>query len=123
MRDWMYVDDHGDALLTVLELGALGRSYNTGGDLGAAHAGLPTGLMHGRTADVHQRATLVPQAEAEIVILVIQEDDGVEAADGLESRRRTKRIAPDRAGTPRSSAGQPRASWALRGSSTLPRLK
>ena len=32
VRDWLYVDDHADALLTVLEKGALGRSYNIGGE-------------------------------------------------------------------------------------------
>ncbi|MEP4826457.1 MAG: GDP-mannose 4,6-dehydratase, partial [Paracoccaceae bacterium] len=30
--DWLYVEDHADALLTVLEKGALGRSYNIGGE-------------------------------------------------------------------------------------------
>lgn len=32
IRDWLYVEDHADALLLVLERGALGRSYNIGGD-------------------------------------------------------------------------------------------
>src|SRR5690606_18570506 len=32
VRDWLYVEDHADALLTVLERGATGRSYNIGGD-------------------------------------------------------------------------------------------
>ena len=32
MRDWLYVEDHADALLTVLEKGALNRSYNIGGE-------------------------------------------------------------------------------------------
>ena len=32
MRDWLYVEDHADALLTVLEKGQLGRSYNIGGE-------------------------------------------------------------------------------------------
>ncbi|NHX28377.1 NAD-dependent epimerase/dehydratase family protein, partial [Escherichia coli] len=31
-RDWLYVEDHADALLLVLEQGALGRSYNIGGE-------------------------------------------------------------------------------------------
>ena len=31
MRDWLYVEDHADALLLVLEKGTLGRSYNIGG--------------------------------------------------------------------------------------------
>lgn len=32
VRDWLYVEDHADALLTVLERGAIGRSYNIGGE-------------------------------------------------------------------------------------------
>ncbi|GFE52473.1 dTDP-glucose 4,6-dehydratase [Roseobacter cerasinus] len=32
IRDWLYVEDHADALLTVLEKGKLGRSYNIGGE-------------------------------------------------------------------------------------------
>lgn len=32
VRDWLYVEDHADALLTVLARGAVGRSYNIGGE-------------------------------------------------------------------------------------------
>ncbi len=32
VRDWLYVEDHADALLTVLQKGRLGRSYNIGGE-------------------------------------------------------------------------------------------
>ena len=32
VRDWLYVEDHADALLTVLEKGQVGRSYNIGGE-------------------------------------------------------------------------------------------
>lgn len=32
VRDWLYVEDHADALLLVLEKGGLGRSYNIGGE-------------------------------------------------------------------------------------------
>jgi dTDP-glucose 4,6-dehydratase len=32
IRDWLYVEDHADALLTVLTRGANGRSYNIGGE-------------------------------------------------------------------------------------------
>lgn len=31
IRDWLYVEDHADALLTVLDKGQLGRSYSIGG--------------------------------------------------------------------------------------------
>lgn len=32
IRDWLYVEDHADALLLVLEKGAVGRSYAIGGE-------------------------------------------------------------------------------------------
>ncbi|MDN5788930.1 dTDP-glucose 4,6-dehydratase, partial [Pseudorhodobacter sp.] len=32
VRDWLYVEDHADALLCVLENGKIGRSYNIGGE-------------------------------------------------------------------------------------------
>ncbi|MBT5930039.1 MAG: dTDP-glucose 4,6-dehydratase [Rhodobacteraceae bacterium] len=32
VRDWLYVEDHADALLTVLTKGKMGRSYNIGGE-------------------------------------------------------------------------------------------
>ena len=32
VRDWLFVEDHADALLLVLEKGMLGRSYNIGGE-------------------------------------------------------------------------------------------
>jgi len=32
IRDWLYVEDHADALLLVVAKGAVGRSYNIGGE-------------------------------------------------------------------------------------------
>ena len=32
IRDWLYVEDHADALLAVLTKGAVGRTYNIGGE-------------------------------------------------------------------------------------------
>ncbi len=32
IRDWLYVEDHADALLLVVQKGVLGRSYNIGGE-------------------------------------------------------------------------------------------
>lgn len=32
IRDWLYVEDHADALLTVLSNGVVGRTYNIGGE-------------------------------------------------------------------------------------------
>lgn len=31
VRDWLFVDDHADALLTIIEKGKLGETYNVGG--------------------------------------------------------------------------------------------
>jgi len=32
VRDWLHVEDHADALLTILERGRIGETYNVGGD-------------------------------------------------------------------------------------------
>ena len=32
VRDWLYVEDHADALLLVAQQGGIGRSYNIGGE-------------------------------------------------------------------------------------------
>ena len=42
VRDWLYVEDHADALLTVLQKGELGRSYNIGGENEAKNIDLVT---------------------------------------------------------------------------------
>ncbi|MEM9169587.1 MAG: dTDP-glucose 4,6-dehydratase [Pseudomonadota bacterium] len=40
VRDWLYVEDHADALLLIAEKGALGRTYNVGGDAEMANIDL-----------------------------------------------------------------------------------
>ena len=40
VRDWLYVEDHADALLTVLARGRVGRSYNIGGENEASNLDL-----------------------------------------------------------------------------------
>ncbi|MEL6573346.1 MAG: dTDP-glucose 4,6-dehydratase [Pseudomonadota bacterium] len=42
VRDWLYVEDHADALLTVLQKGEIGRSYNIGGENEAKNIELVT---------------------------------------------------------------------------------
>jgi len=40
IRDWLYVEDHADALLMVLEKGTLGRTYNIGSENEASNIDL-----------------------------------------------------------------------------------
>jgi dTDP-glucose 4,6-dehydratase len=40
VRDWLFVEDHARALLTVLRRGAVGRSYNIGGEAEARNIDL-----------------------------------------------------------------------------------
>ncbi len=42
VRDWLYVEDHAEALLTVLHKGEVGRSYNIGGENEATNIDLVT---------------------------------------------------------------------------------
>lgn len=44
IRDWLYVEDHAAALLLVLQQGAVGRSYNIGGNAEARNIDLVTML-------------------------------------------------------------------------------
>jgi dTDP-glucose 4,6-dehydratase len=60
IRDWLYVEDHAAALLTVLKQGRIGETYNIGGDAEARNIDLvrvlcellderqPTGAPHAR---------------------------------------------------------------------------
>jgi dTDP-glucose 4,6-dehydratase len=42
VRDWLYVEDHADALLTVVQQGQIGRTYNIGGENEARNIDLVT---------------------------------------------------------------------------------
>ncbi|MCC0069613.1 MAG: dTDP-glucose 4,6-dehydratase [Rhodobacteraceae bacterium] len=42
VRDWLYVEDHAEALLLVVQKGAVGRSYNIGGENEATNLELVT---------------------------------------------------------------------------------
>jgi dTDP-glucose 4,6-dehydratase len=44
VRDWLYVEDHAEALLLVLTRGAIGRSYNIGGENERSNLALVRGL-------------------------------------------------------------------------------
>jgi dTDP-glucose 4,6-dehydratase len=44
VRDWLYVEDHADALLLVVQRGDVGRSYNIGGENEATNLELVTKL-------------------------------------------------------------------------------
>ncbi|WJY22420.1 dTDP-glucose 4,6-dehydratase [Fontisubflavum oceani] len=44
VRDWLYVEDHADALLTVLQTGETGRSYAIGGEAEARNIDLVKSL-------------------------------------------------------------------------------
>jgi len=51
VRDWLYVEDHAEALLMVLEKGVVGRSYNIGGENEARNIDLVTticGILDGK---------------------------------------------------------------------------
>lgn len=42
VRDWLYVDDHADAILKIVSEGVIGRSYNVGGDAELSNRDLVT---------------------------------------------------------------------------------
>ena len=50
VRDWLYVEDHADALLMVMQKGSVGRSYNIGGENERRNIDLVHGASLSRTA-------------------------------------------------------------------------
>jgi dTDP-glucose 4,6-dehydratase len=65
IRDWLFVEDHADALLLVLAKGKLGRSYNIGGENEVRNIDLVTEIceildrMHPAPAPYAQQITYV----------------------------------------------------------------
>ncbi len=62
IRDWLYVDDHADALLTVLQKGAIGETYNIGGNNERTNLELVKticGLMDARVEDGFKHEDLI----------------------------------------------------------------
>jgi len=53
VRDWLYVDDHADALLTVLKKGKTGRTYNIGGNNERSNLELITTICELMDAHAH----------------------------------------------------------------------
>ena len=52
VRDWLFVEDHADALLAVLQSGRIGRSYNIGGENEARNIDL-VGMICALMDDMH----------------------------------------------------------------------
>ena len=63
IRDWLYVEDHADALLTVLTKGAVGRSYNIGGENEAKNID----LVHMICAHLDQMRPKQPPSRSEAI--------------------------------------------------------
>jgi dTDP-glucose 4,6-dehydratase len=65
VRDWLYVEDHADALLTVLEQGQVGRTYCIGGEAEARNIDIVTRIcalmdeMHAQGAPHERLITFV----------------------------------------------------------------
>ncbi|SNR41347.1 dTDP-glucose 4,6-dehydratase [Paracoccus sediminis] len=66
VRDWLYVEDHADALLRVIEKGRVGRSYNIGGENEATNIDLVRTIcahmddLHSKGAPHADLITFVP---------------------------------------------------------------
>jgi dTDP-glucose 4,6-dehydratase len=81
VRDWLYVEDHAEALLTVLQKGALGRCYNVGGNAEARNIDLVRticGLLD------ELRPTVRPYAE---LITFVEDRPGHDARYAIDASR------------------------------------
>lgn len=82
VRDWLYVDDHAEALLRVLEQGAVGRSYNIGGDNERRNIDLVRALC--AALDRQRPRALGPYAE---LITHVADRPGHDARYAIDARR------------------------------------
>ncbi len=81
IRDWLYVEDHADALLCVLTRGTVGRSYNIGGENEARNID----LVHKICALLDEmRPTAIPHAD---LITFVTDRPGHDARYAIDPAR------------------------------------
>jgi dTDP-glucose 4,6-dehydratase len=70
-RDWLHVDDHNDAILTILEQGRAGETYNIGGNAEQKNLDIVRTICR-----VMASETGCPQAELEKLITYVEDRAG-----------------------------------------------
>lgn len=86
-RDWLHVDDHADALLTVLEKGAPGRTYNIGADNERANIDLVLDICS--LLDAHPDA---PGTDHSSLITFVTDRPGHDRRYAIDARRMAKEL-------------------------------
>jgi len=86
-RDWLHVDDHADALLTVLSNGAPGRTYNIGGDNERSNIDLVLDICH--QLDEHAD---VPGTDHASLIAFVTDRPGHDRRYAIDARRMKKEL-------------------------------
>jgi len=81
IRDWLYVEDHAEALLCVLQKGCVARSYNIGGDNEARNIDL-VGMICAILDEKRPRAT--PYSD---LITFVPDRPGHDARYAIDARR------------------------------------
>lgn len=81
-RDWLHVDDHADALLTILATGAPGRTYNIGSDNEQANIDLVRDIC--RLLDTHADA---PGTDHASLITFVTDRPGHDRRYAIDARR------------------------------------
>jgi dTDP-glucose 4,6-dehydratase len=81
VRDWLYVEDHAEALLTVLTRGRVGRSYNIGGNNEVANIDLVR-MICGLMDELHPSGA--PHAR---LISFVTDRPGHDARYAIDARR------------------------------------
>ena len=82
IRDWLYVEDHADALLLVLEEGVVGRSYNIGGETERSYLELVRPLCI-----ILDRLQPRPNGSYAELITFVADRPGHDARYAIDSRR------------------------------------
>lgn len=86
VRDWLYVDDHVDALLRILERGRPGQSYNIGGDAERTNFEIARSLC--RLVDARTRDGF----HHESLIEFVEDRPGHDQRYAIDARKITKEL-------------------------------
>lgn len=82
VRDWLYVDDHAEALWTIITQGAKGATYNVGGSTERTNLQLLNHLM-----DIVAELTQTPRGELEALITFVKDRPGHDRRYALDASK------------------------------------
>ena len=88
VRDWLFVEDHADAILTIIEKGKIGRTYNIGGNAELSNLDLVT-----RICEIFDRLRPRSQGSHAKLINLVEDRPGHDRRYAVDISRIQKELA------------------------------